>query len=48
MSEIYKVSSQNSNDDVLPFLYNDEHMLSLKDQEKILSKMCDDDFIRRK
>ena len=47
MSENNNDLSQNSNDDVLPFLHNDEHMLSLEDQEKILSKMCNDDFIRR-
>ena len=47
MSGIYNDLSQNSSDDVLPFLHNDEHMLSLEDQEKILSKMCNDDFIRR-
>ena len=47
MSEKSNDLSQNSSDDVLPFLHNDEHMLSLEDQEKILSKMCNDDFIRR-
>ena len=48
MSGIYSNLSQNNSDDVLPFLHNDEHMLSLEDQEKILSKLCNDDFIRRK